>query len=405
MRPAVRHRLVSTLVLVAMSAAACGPAAGSPAGGSKTIVVTYSVLGAVVKDLVGDAANVVVLMPNGADPHEWEPSAKDIETVTRADLLVENGLGLEGGMANAFAQAEAAGVHRFVAADHVAVRRVGAGEGADAADPDQAPGAQDPHLWMDPLTMRDAMDALATQLRADLGIDVAPARSTSTRRLGALSDEVAAIVDTSRRRRIWSRATSRWATCRAYGFTSSGRSSPRLHLGRAVRGGPRGPGGQDSSGRRSGHLHRARHLADGGRGDRERDRGAGRGADHARHPRRRDVRHVHQEHRHPDRRQSALRHVPVAGAGTQRARGPSSGTAARSVSPERVHAPGARRGILVSVSCSIVGTFVVLPRSGLHRDAWRTACCRGWPSPSSSASPGWSGPRRGHPDDRAGSAS
>ena len=196
MRLGMRRRLVSMMVLAALSAAACGPAGGAPAGDSKTIVVTYSVLGAAVKDLVGDAANVVVLMPNGADPHEWEPSAKDIETVTRADLLVENGLGLEGGMANAFAQAEAAGVHRFVAADRAAARRGGAGEGADAADPDQAPGAQDPHLWMDPLTVRDAMDALAAQLRVDFGIDVAARAADLDARLGALSDEVAAIIDT-----------------------------------------------------------------------------------------------------------------------------------------------------------------------------------------------------------------
>ena len=82
-------------------------------------MVTYSVLGAVVKDLAGDAVDVTVLMPNGADPHEWAPSAKDIETLLRADLIVENGLNLEGGMVNAFGQAQNAGVHRFVATDHI----------------------------------------------------------------------------------------------------------------------------------------------------------------------------------------------------------------------------------------------------------------------------------------------
>ncbi len=154
-------------------------------------MVTYSILGAVVRDLVGDAANVVVLMPNGADPHEWAPSAKDIETVTHADLLVENGLGLEGGMDNAFAQAEAAGVKRFVASDHVTVRRVGSGEGVDAADPDQAPGAEDPHLWMDPLTVRDAMDALAGDLGAALGIDATARSRDLDARLAALDERVA----------------------------------------------------------------------------------------------------------------------------------------------------------------------------------------------------------------------
>jgi zinc/manganese transport system substrate-binding protein len=180
-------------VVAATVAAACGGTAPSP-NGLKTIVVTYSVLGAVVKDLVGDAANVVVLMPNGADPHGWEPSAKDIETVTKADLLVENGLGLEGGMGNAFAQAEAAGVKRFVASDHVTIRHVGAGEGANPQDPDQAPGAEDPHLWMDPLTVRDATDALAGQLRTDLGLDVsARARDLDTH-LAALNDQLTSIL-------------------------------------------------------------------------------------------------------------------------------------------------------------------------------------------------------------------
>ncbi len=188
----MRPRIVGLVVAGILAVAACGGPGTSPAASGKTIVVTYSVLGAVVKDLVGDAAKVVVLMPNGADPHEWEPSAKDIETVTKADLLVENGLGLEGGMANAFALAEAAGVKRFVASDHVTVRRVGAGEGANTTDPDQAPGAEDPHLWMDPLTVRDVVDALAVQLRSDLGIDVAGRVKDLDARLSALNDEVAA---------------------------------------------------------------------------------------------------------------------------------------------------------------------------------------------------------------------
>jgi zinc/manganese transport system substrate-binding protein len=192
--PGMRLRIASVVVAGALVVAGCGGATGTSAPAGKTIVVTYSVLGAVVKDLVGDAANVVVLMPNGADPHEWEPSARDIETLTRADLLVENGLNLESGMTNAFAQAEAAGVKRFVASDHVTIRRVGPGEGADPTDPDQAPGAEDPHLWTDPLTVRDAMDALAVQLKADLGIDVAARAADLDARLATLNDETAAIL-------------------------------------------------------------------------------------------------------------------------------------------------------------------------------------------------------------------
>jgi zinc/manganese transport system substrate-binding protein len=209
--------------------AACGTA-GAPSDGRKTIVVTYSVLGAVVRDLVGDAATVKVLMPNGADPHEWEPSAKDIETLTKADLLVENGLGLEGGMTNAFAQAEAAGVKRFVASDHVTVRRVGSGEGADPGDPDQAPGAEDPHLWMDPLTVRDAMDALALQLKSDLGIDVGSRAADLDAHFATLNDDVArilAVVPDGRRTLVTGHESLGYFADR-YGFQLIGAIIPSL---------------------------------------------------------------------------------------------------------------------------------------------------------------------------------
>jgi zinc/manganese transport system substrate-binding protein len=184
----------ATLAVIA-AALVTGCAAGpTPSPGRPSIVVTYSVLGAVVRDLVGDAAAVTVLVPNGADPHEWSPSARDIETLMHADLLVENGLGMEGGLAKAFDQAEKAGVPRFVASDHVAVRTVGAGEGADPSDPDQAVGAEDPHLWMDPLAMRDVVAALAPVVRADLGIDVSARAADLEERLAALDADLAKIL-------------------------------------------------------------------------------------------------------------------------------------------------------------------------------------------------------------------
>ena len=127
-------------------------------------------LGAVVKDVVGDAGDVVVLMPDGANPHEWSPSAKDVETMLNADLVIDNGLGLEGNLQDPMKEAKAQGVRVFTVADHITVRKVKAGEGTDAADPDQAPGADDPHLWMDPLTMKQWVGPFVAAL-GEVGID------------------------------------------------------------------------------------------------------------------------------------------------------------------------------------------------------------------------------------------
>ncbi len=181
--------LFASLILTA-----CRPAASSSSSARKTIVVTYSILGAVVKDLVGDQAEVIVPMPNGQDPHDWEPSAKDIETFMKADLLMQNGLRLEGGLEKTLAQAKANGVKTFVAADHITVRKVGPGEGIPSGDPDQAIGAEDPHLWTDPLTMKLVVQALAAQLNTDLGLDVSSREKDLESRLDALNGEITAQV-------------------------------------------------------------------------------------------------------------------------------------------------------------------------------------------------------------------
>jgi zinc/manganese transport system substrate-binding protein len=173
---------------------ACRPAVSPASNSRKTIVVTYSILGAIVKDLVGEQADVLVPMPNGQDPHEWEPSAKDIETIMHADLLVQNGLGLEGGLEKTLAQAKANGVKTFIASDHISVRKVRPGEGIPSGDPDQAIGADDPHLWMDPLTMKLVVQALAAQINTDLGLDLSGREKDLESRLDALNDSVQAQV-------------------------------------------------------------------------------------------------------------------------------------------------------------------------------------------------------------------
>jgi zinc/manganese transport system substrate-binding protein len=190
--------LTGILLLSLAAQTACNTQTSTPAADNskKTIVVTYSILGSLVQELVGDQANVVVSMPNGQDPHEWEPSAKDIETLTHADLIVQNGLGLEGGMEKALAQAESAGVKFFTASDHITIRIVGTGEGIPSGDPDQAVGAQDPHLWTDPLTMKQVADALAVSLQDDLGLDVSANAAQLDQQLDDLNNEINTEVET-----------------------------------------------------------------------------------------------------------------------------------------------------------------------------------------------------------------
>jgi zinc/manganese transport system substrate-binding protein len=220
-----RVALVFLAAVLALSACA-----GRVSGGKKTIVVSYSILGSAVKDLVGETFDLVVAIPDGMDPHEWEPSAKDIETINKAALVVENGLGLEGGMEKALGQARKAGVKFFSASDHIAVRTVGAGEGIPSGDPDQAIGAQDPHLWTDPLAVKAVVDALADEIKAEFKVDLLKRRADLDSRLVALDAEVAASVSKvpAERRKLVTGHESMGYFAQRYGFKLVGAVVPSL---------------------------------------------------------------------------------------------------------------------------------------------------------------------------------
>lgn len=193
----IRRRPLAALAALAaltLPLAACGGDGASSSSGPQ-IVVTTPVLGAVVEDLVGDAATVRVLVPNGVDPHDFQPSARDVGALEDADLIVENGLDLEEGLEDALGNARGDDALVFTATDHIDVRVSGDDhhEGEEHADEEEHDhGPEDPHFWMDPTAMRDVVEALAPVLREELALalDLGPRAEEEMEALTALDAEV-----------------------------------------------------------------------------------------------------------------------------------------------------------------------------------------------------------------------
>ena len=93
-----------------MVACATGSSVADPSDGDRVeIVATTSIIGDVVSSIVGDSAAVEVLLPAGADPHDFEPSPQQVASINDADLVVTNGLGLEEGLTDVIEAAAAEG--------------------------------------------------------------------------------------------------------------------------------------------------------------------------------------------------------------------------------------------------------------------------------------------------------
>lgn len=153
-----RRALVWIVALVGAVVTACG---GSNAGGE--IVVTTNILGDVVRSVVGDTADVRVLMKPNADPHSFGVSAQDAAAMNGAGLIVYNGLGLEENVLRNVESASEEGVFALSVGDHI--------NPIDYAEGDSA-GMPDPHFWTDPGRMITAVDVIEEALIREVdGID------------------------------------------------------------------------------------------------------------------------------------------------------------------------------------------------------------------------------------------
>jgi zinc/manganese transport system substrate-binding protein len=141
------------------------------------IVVTNAILGAVVAEAVGSDA-VKVIIPNGKDPHDYEPSAQDVAEMMNADLIVETGLAYDVGLDKTIDTARDQGVVVFTAADYVSLKDLEGDVVADHEEEghdehgDHGEEGADPHFLSDPETMKQMVPALISALEEVTGSDL-----------------------------------------------------------------------------------------------------------------------------------------------------------------------------------------------------------------------------------------
>ena len=89
-----KYQLLNGAVAAALLMSA-GCAAPRVESGQLQVAATTYPLVFFAEQLGGPEANVVRLIPPGVEPHNWEPSPRDIVAIEQSDLFVFNGAGLE----------------------------------------------------------------------------------------------------------------------------------------------------------------------------------------------------------------------------------------------------------------------------------------------------------------------
>lgn len=127
------------LISIALFNIACGQ--NKEENGKINITVSINPLKEFAEKIGGDKVQVTTLVPNGVEPHDFDPKPKDLEVLTKSDIFVYNGLGMEEWLDS---------VLNTVNNEEIII--VDSSKGATV---NKVNGKVDPHLW---LSLKEAIN-------------------------------------------------------------------------------------------------------------------------------------------------------------------------------------------------------------------------------------------------------
>lgn len=132
--------------------ATCGgtPPDRSP-GAPLRVVATTGMIADTAARIAGERAEVVALMGPGVDPHLFKASEGDVRKLSEADLILYNGLHLEGKMGDILVKL--ARTRAVVAVSETVPE-------ASLREPPEFAGHYDPHVWFDVRLWATTLDAV-----------------------------------------------------------------------------------------------------------------------------------------------------------------------------------------------------------------------------------------------------
>jgi len=106
------------------------------------VVATTNIIGDLVRQVGGDHVDLTTLMGPGVDPHLYKASEGDVQRMAQADVVLYNGLDLEGKMTEVFEQMERRQITTSALAAEAVPESLRIGS-------EEYVGNHDPHVWFD----------------------------------------------------------------------------------------------------------------------------------------------------------------------------------------------------------------------------------------------------------------
>ena len=155
------------------------------------VVCSTGMIADLAREIGGPDVRVVQLVRAGVDPHLYSPTRDDVQRLATADLILYNGLLLEGRMGDALQRLAKGGKTVVAVAESLPPERL-------MADPDQG-GQADPHVWMDVALWTEVAAIIGDHIMVlvpDAADDIARRREKLIERLEQLDQSIHNLVAT-----------------------------------------------------------------------------------------------------------------------------------------------------------------------------------------------------------------
>jgi zinc/manganese transport system substrate-binding protein len=184
----IRLALASLGLAGALLAIACGGRgvdSGSSSGKLKVVATTVQIT-ALAREVGGDLIDLHGVIPPGADPHSFEPTASDLTAIEDSDVILRHGIELDDWLDGTLSAAKHATV--TVVTQGIELRK-GEEDGKEV---------DDPHVWHDPdnakIMVQNIAEAMAAADPSNRGAYEANAQAYQAK-LDATKQQVQAIID------------------------------------------------------------------------------------------------------------------------------------------------------------------------------------------------------------------
>jgi zinc transport system substrate-binding protein len=144
----MRQYLACLLCLTAVLAVCCGCGHERRTDGRMTVVVSIAPLASLAREIGGQGVDIELFVRPGQSPHMFEPTGEQMKALSRANMLVLNGLALEYWADKAI---NASGNSKLLVVDSSKGIRTAKDEDTGAGHFHGGHPAGNPHVWLDPL--------------------------------------------------------------------------------------------------------------------------------------------------------------------------------------------------------------------------------------------------------------